>query len=387
MSQSPNEALMDHFDTRHVFEKKADGSSYLARLVYGAGLAEHARQAHELAEAKKERALAVAEELRALQAARMGSVVQAAHHTRVPLILRPEMVPGGVSDGGIPGSSIPLGFDEGMIRMAAAIGADLAHMDKAAAMTMPLPNMMGGAGGAAKGVLASAADFLKKNLTSAGRTQAKLTAAVAPAAAPKGPGVLSGVLGGNTKAMQQAYKGPAPAPVAMPAPTKTTVPALASATGTAPTQQGQGLFSAPAKSQFNPVLGPERANQKVAPTPPVTPPAHPAAPAATPAAAPPPPPAAQASSAAPAAAPPAAEQAAGPAKKPGALDRLGAMSGKEWGSNLKRMAVMGGLAYGGYKLLNKGMDVMGAETAGPTQYGAGGPELAYGVNQYGQPQY
>jgi hypothetical protein len=240
-------------------------------------------------------------------------------------------------------------------------------------------------------VLASAADFLKKNLTSAGRTQAKLTAAVAPAAAPKGPGVLSGVLGGNTKAMQQAYKGPAPAPapVAMPAPTKTTVPALASATGTAPTQQGQGLFSAkaPAKNQFNPMLGPERVNQKVAPTPPVTPPAHPAAPAATPAAAPPPPPAAQASSAAPAAAPPAAEQAAGPAKKPGALDRLGAMSGKEWGSNLKRMAVMGGLAYGGYKLLNKGMDVMGAETAGPTQYGAGGPELAYGVNQYGQPQY
>lgn len=444
MAGHPNEALMRQYGNQHIFEKKGDGASYLARMAYGAALAEHSRQAQELAAERHEHALRVSEALRDMRTARVLGLVEAAKHTRMPVILRAEPVPGADTDGGlsgIPGTAIPLGFDDGMVRIASAIGADLAQMEKDAGFVQNVQN------------LAAPIKQVAQRVTTAVKNTAqpvmgKLKAAVTPGPGAAGKRLL------EAESKLPSSVGQAPIPSAP----KTDMlgQKVIDRSPAAVQKSGPGLFDTKGTQQFNPLMGPERAAQKL-PTPPptpqaapITPPVQPGAPAASAAAAPPPPPQPAATPAAsspgqlapaggaptapvgqlaPAGAAPKAavtgtnnpvtqhadgtfhetlpgggtkvhqtdpnaatithttQGDAAAAGKPGALDRLKGMSGGEWASNLKRMAVMGGLAYGGYKLLNKGMDLMGQEPSAPATYGSNAPGLAYGVNQYGQPQY
>lgn len=504
MAGHPNEALMRQYGNQHIFEKKGDGASYLARMAYGAALAEHSRQAQELAAERHEHALRVSEALRDMRTARVLGLVEAAKHTRMPVILRAEPVPGADTDGGlsgIPGTAIPLGFDDGMVRIASAIGADLAQMEKDAgfaelpaavsAVASKAKELFTGARAvgigrvsAVKGALKPAVDVGRKvfNATPTAKLQtayANPTAATALAKqAPKPVAPIKSPSGADKRLLEAERNLPSSAgqaPVA-PAPTSDMFgqKIIDKAKGQLP-GGGQQMSSPKAP---NPLFGPEQpltsSSPKLSPpqAAPVTPPSQPGAPAASPQAAPPPPPQPAASpppgqlapAQAPAQQPPAAQGAApappaaapaGPAGapqagappgqlapaepkaavtgtsnpvtqhsdgtfhetlpgggikvhqtdpnaatitnttqgdaaaagKPGAIDRLKGMSGSEWASNLKRMAVMGGLAYGGYKLLNKGMDIMGQEPSAPATYGSNAPGLAYGVNQYGQPQY
>jgi hypothetical protein len=78
---------------------------------------------------KREEASALTERMRSLLAAKMQQVHENAHHTRVPTILYTE---GGEDGTLLRGDNYPVGFGDGMIRMASISGAALAHLEKEA---------------------------------------------------------------------------------------------------------------------------------------------------------------------------------------------------------------------------------------------------------------
>lgn len=111
---SPHTALLQHYGTAGVFEKKADGMSLLERLAGGvAGFTLGKNQTRVQAE-QRAQAAQMNEMLRELELAQVDRAGQLLRHTPVP-----RFAP----------SYIPPGWDEGMVRtaaIAAQVGADMA---------------------------------------------------------------------------------------------------------------------------------------------------------------------------------------------------------------------------------------------------------------------
>lgn len=317
-------------------------------------------------------------------------------HTRAPILVAPDMSQGAIPNVGVyPG--MPVGMDEGMVRLASVVsaaGADLAatrvleEMEKDAIMGMPqfgATSRMMAAGGMTAPSIASRAAGAVKNVGSAAAGAVGHAVGAVGNAAQQARQAIS-----PTARMQAAYKG-VPAPAAAPA-----------APAPGPAKPG---FIERAKNVMNPTarFEAEAARQGVQ-----TRPAAPAAPAPTaqvpgqiastngqpPRSAPP----GEAGHQAPAAAAPHQEPAgaaptAASKKEEGGFD-LGGFIDKSVGTPGRALRTgagllgVGALAYGGSKLLGKGLQVMSEENQ-PADWGstsAGAPVLPMGVNQYGYAQ-
>lgn len=312
-----------------------------------------------------------------------------AEHTRMPFILMAGRPSGGgdigfSGDGGmgpsvtqsmprsLQGSDVPLGYDEGMVRMASAIGADLALMHEKNAINFgAIGKSIGGVASRAGGAIASGAT---KAVGAVGNAATKTMGAVSNAASS-----TRNALGGGVK-----FKPPAPPKI--PTPT----PHVAPGVGAPVNSVGMKPPAAP-----KPVQPQQPAGQPYqAPAPkPATPPAPPPQ-AATPAAAPPAPP--------PPAAPP-NQVMAGSAEanaRPGATadnavketweDKLRAhvdrakkdLGNGQWKGKGLALAGMAAGTYGAYR----GAKALGNFMAKEPEHHAsneGGAIPAYGVNQYG----
>jgi hypothetical protein len=323
---APALSILEHFGNELVYQQKLAGGVPLFSRIFGDPIAREQQRAEE------ERLLRVRAEaelmnLKAREARenRLRSMEERVRHTRMPIILHAGMVGGPHEDEHLldevsgpigeraltrgprllRGDQVPLGFDEGMVRIASAIGRTLAHADfeeleKNAAIGPLLARVVGGAGralgsagaGLAKlrapkpGVPAMPSLF-GRNTSSAGlvappgkpgavggltaarmsraRVRPNLPQPQLPPPRPAGAGAPPPRIESDVKTMRgmgpPAVLPPPPAPAAPP------VPAAASAS--------PGAVSPPAS--------PPAASSGVAPTPVATP-AAPAAPAATPAA-------------------------------------------------------------------------------------------------------
>lgn len=313
-----------------------------------------------------------------------------AEHTRMPFILMAGRPSGGgdigfSGDGGmgpsvtqsmprsLQGSDVPLGYDEGMVRMASAIGADLALMHEKNAINFgAIGKSIGGVASRAGGAIASGAT---KAVGAVGNAATKTMGAVSNAAS----STRNALFGGGVK-----FKPPAPPKI--PTPT----PHVAPGVGAPVNSVGMKPPAAP-----KPVQPQQPAGQPYqAPAPkPATPPAPPPQ-AATPAAAPPAPP--------PPAAPP-NQVMAGSAEanaRPGATadnavketweDKLRAhvdrakkdLGNGQWKGKGLALAGMAAGTYGAYR----GAKALGNFMAKEPEHHAsneGGAIPAYGVNQYG----
>ena len=316
-------------------------------------------------------------------------------HTRAPVLVAPDM-----SQGAYPGIGVypgmPVGMDEGMVRLAAVAektGADLAasrvleEMEKDAVLGMPqfgATSRMLHAGGMAGPSLASRAVSAVK---------------AAPAAAQGAIGSATGAISQKvqqvqqavspTARMQAAYKGtPAPTPSAAPAaPTGPGIIDRVKSKFTTPTSRLQ------AEGVRQGVIEPAPKPAPATPAPASTGQTSQQAPASAAASGQPAPassPAAAGTSAAPAA--PQQATAGAPPKDKG-FD-LGGFIDKSVGTPGRALRTVGGLAatgalaYGASKLLGKGLQVMSEENQ-PADWGstsAGAPRLSFGVNQYGYAQ-
>ncbi len=162
--------------------------------------------------------------IRMLEDRVMGSTRENTRHTRMPMLLmalqQAHRQEGGQGFGvpmqgappGISGEDVPLGMDEGMVRMASAIGQDLAlySLDKEAGIGQVMGNMAKSLKPAAAGLGAS----LSKGLSSAGtgisNAAQGLKGMVMPKLQPIGK--LQGAVQGVSNTAQQA-KGALKAPI------------------------------------------------------------------------------------------------------------------------------------------------------------------------------
>ena len=180
---APDLELMRRFGTEDVYADKLAGRAELvARLAlgllgYGSGRAELARQRSLQAQAE-----AMNDAFEHMQALKLQQAEANARHTRVPLVI-PAPVPGVRR---WDGDSVPVGMDEGMVRLAAVafdVGADMA---KEALSIQPLVE-------AAKGIFGKAAPAIGKAMGTAPAPKAPTLASAAQkitgtaAAAPKPP--------------------------------------------------------------------------------------------------------------------------------------------------------------------------------------------------------
>lgn len=254
-------------------------------------------------------------------------------HTRAPVIISSAM-----------SSMVPVGMDEGMVRIASAIGADLAGISKEAA---PFPTMgIGAAAGGFKNMLSGAAKGMFNGV--------------------KNPAV--GALGKVRQGFQEmgahmtdvgnkamGIKAPAGQSQLAQMRSMHANQNLVASAGTArpPTMKAPGLqpaqTAAPKTSiQAAPeVINPAKGVNGQAPTAP----------------------------------------AAG-AGGPGLLQRTGLFNdqGKLRTGRLMGAGALLGAGYLGYKGLQKGIDFMNEHPA-PANYNLGGAQLPMGVNQYGNPQF
>lgn len=227
--------------------------------------------------------------------------------------------------GPIPSEAVPPGFDEGMVRVASVAGAALAKVAFPGSPTQ----LVGSAQKAVQGVAQKAKGMLAK------------------APAPK-PAVV------NASPFKESPIGSAGLfPVKAP---------NVSAGVKAPTADTGAAQIDALHQKF--VKAPTTPYRQPAPAPTQTPAPAPAAPTQTPPPAP-----------------------TGNEEPKGMLGRLKDIysSGKLPGQ-LLGLGAVGAAGYGGYKLLRKGLDVLGQEHQHPAVYGQGAPQLAMQVNQYGEPQ-
>lgn len=453
---TPDVDLMRLYGTEVVFrEKNASGVPPLPMRILNAilqqqlakgGIAQHEGQkAHD---EQRNRAI------QALVALELAQANNGMRHSRVPLILgagRPgqgefgnDQFPFSDIAPMMSGSSVPLGLDEGMVRMASQVigaGADLAYLDKEAGPTLGgLGQALGNAGRSLAGGVAG----LGKKLTS--------TAATAATAAPK----LAPTMAMSPKSLGVPFAKTMPAPSAAPTvgmgptPTGTTGRVMGVSPGGSvnPTlmeaqqsqraysqlpQQARGALEAhplvqqhgvpphiaaflaqasakpgesaaaavsrhaamPMSAAKPPVSAAPTAASIAKPAPSATPPPISAAAPATP------PPAAKPASPGvppkPAGAPaqppgspppsqPPAQAAPGAPKQPGTLQRIGNdLGGGKWKYKLPMLGAAAVGTYGAYKGLQKGLEYMSGE-AQPRKFNEGAPQMAYGVNEYGYPQ-
>jgi hypothetical protein len=370
MKNLPDLRLLHAFGNEDVLlEKAAGGKELAARLAIGlleANRARNARLREEMLSAQAERMNHI---FRMIEDQKMAPVREAARHTRMPLILlalqaaRGEGVGLGAPLQGVPrqlmGEDVPLGMDEGMVRMASAIGSDLAHyaLEKDAGIGQVLGNVAKGFGTGLKSMaqtasgfgatsrflraakemgvtpvqkpgvvgqsLSKAKSYIKRNFTSAGRLQAKFDALTPkPPPLPHEPLTRGSFFQGNTRRMLN---------------------------------EGKAIDEARARARQ------ALAAQQVQPPPP--PPAQAA-----------PPGGAAAGSSAP------GEEGFDLQK---AWQRTGLADGK-WKWKLPAIAAGAAGLYALHAGAKKGLEILGREPHA-AQYNAGGAIPAYGVNQYGVP--
>lgn len=378
-------------------------------LAVGAGAAGFSMLLSKVIQRQREEAELVNRAAEELEARRMYPTTRSMSHTRVPPII-PQ---------GMEGYFQP-GMDEGMVRMAAAIGGDMAHMEKDA---------FGGLGGLAKGFGALASGAAKNVLqTGVGairsvpgqvRQAVNTSKAISTAsrAANFKPGVVEGIgrriemagakmkdkgdfLAGRTAT--QGMDAQLRAGNAFAAKDRSSIGALrqkaTQSAQNAGAGRNEGLFSSTPNS-LQAAVAKERAGvsaQQAAvstsntpkgtvkpPRPAIKAPAvsQPTAPVTTTQAAINP-----SNALTPTAQTPAA--AAGQVSKPGALQRTGLFDAQGNFRTGRAVAAAGliGAGYLGLKGLKKGVDYMSEEPK-PANYNLGGNQLQMGVNQYGNPQF
>lgn len=123
----PNALLMRHYGTESDFLQKEAGLSPFARRMLMAMIASKLQRgiSNDLDEAQQQ-AAAFNKEFVRLQIQKLGPSIDSVHHTNPPIF---------ASSGGDIGAmpyQVPIGMDMGMVRVASALGAELAHMDKKA---------------------------------------------------------------------------------------------------------------------------------------------------------------------------------------------------------------------------------------------------------------
>lgn len=374
---SPDPRLMRLFNTEEVYRQKLAGRSLESRMLMALLSKHHTTNEMKEEEALRQEAERMSEDLRASQALYMSQVQEKLHHTHAPMILaaRPGF-------GMMSGSDVPVGMDEGMVRMASAAGRMLAHIDlnsleKDAGIFSTGANVVKNiSSGVGKG-LANRWGKIDKGITNFGfRTQDAIA---------KGVGKIDkGITGTLTRAndaisntfnrakaapgnlkqrvenwganvgqkAEHAIGGTTPPPVAK-APVNTGAPS-SSYRQPAPSAQG-GSPSMPAakpSASSEPVGGASQAQA----APPAAQPAQPTAPAK-----------------------PGFLQRAGLAGKDGSLD-LGKLRNTAIG-----LGAAAGVGYLGYRGAKGLANVMNQEHE-PDTYNEYGPSPAKGVNEFGVPQ-
>lgn len=314
-----------------------------------------------------------------LQRRRMEAPERSLAYTRPPLVMSAAM--GGPRAWS--GDDVPLGMDQGMVRLAAALGQEQAERDvallkeavsagalksivqRSAASPERLMQFAGkverSAVGAAGGLAPVRSMGMRGAVSDAARRESSLRAAQPGIGvwAPKGgaPGQIHRDAFGNASSGSVRWTDPAKMPRS-PAPIQRDVFGNASAhAGTpaaapAPTAVGKpSMYRTSAKPAEAPVAAPAQA---AAPKPTV----------------------------------PGEQAAQAPVAAPGAPP---VVKGRGFLGNAKRTAIglgLGGLGlYAGGKVMRGGLNAMSGE-AGPAQYGSqgyGASTVAYGVNEFGQP--
>ena len=201
---TPNLELMRHFHTEDVYEQKlAGGIPLAARFMLASanvarGQADDAEQQTLQLQAQE-----MNERLREARALKMQATNSGFQHTRAPMVLS-----AGHTHGMMSGEDVPVGMDEGMVRMASVAGRMFAHVDLDAAdfnlekQAIPsMGEMAKSVGSAFKGVGTTARNLVAKT----------------PKLTPKLPTASSSVAGRVEKQMaaQKARLAP-PAPKAKP---------------------------------------------------------------------------------------------------------------------------------------------------------------------------
>lgn len=361
----PDLRLLHAFGNEGVFlEKAANGGALAARIAVGlmeANRSLDGRRREEHLEAQAERMNAA---FREMEAAKMFQLRERMRHSRVPLILMAMQPRGG---GGAPGlgmpmqgspryltgEDVPLGMDEGMVRMASAIGADLAHhaLEKDAgigSVMSGLSNVLKGQKNPLAGISKGVSGFLGGSKAPAGG----------------GAGFLQGAKNKLQGALQGFGQGKAKNPFMSPPPAAHNpfggAQQAAAQTRKTTVQQGRaaGTVQAPAK----PATPAQPVGGKVEPAAPVQKSPVEAAQAAAP--------------------------DTGAAGGEGfdlqkAWQRTGLSDGA-WKWKLPTLAAGAAGMYALHAGAKKGLEVLGREPHA-AQYNAGGAIPAYGVNQYGVP--
>jgi hypothetical protein len=145
---SPDPQLMKRFHTEDVYKQKlAGGLPFgLAPLMGAMNVARNQSDDDEESELQAQ-AYEMSERMRAARALMMQPINEKLQHTHAPLILAARRTHGMVS-----GEDVPVGMDEGMIRMASVAGRVFAHVDLNAVDFDKEAGIGGLVGGVAKGI-------------------------------------------------------------------------------------------------------------------------------------------------------------------------------------------------------------------------------------------
>lgn len=133
----PNEELMQRYGTEVDFQEKEAGLSPLAKRMLFAMAASRAAQGwDDSMNQQRAEAMAMNDAFQALQQQKLGLTIAAARHSTPPVFAPPDQELGYMP------YPVPLGMDAGMVRVASAIGAELAHLDKEAGIMSGLAGLM-----------------------------------------------------------------------------------------------------------------------------------------------------------------------------------------------------------------------------------------------------
>lgn len=245
-----------------------------ASRAYNRGLEENARIDRQRLEAE-----AINERLRELESIRMAPVIEPLRHTRVPTILSAGMAPS------LSGGFIPLGMDEGMVRIASALEKTAALMARNDVDLLKeargLGDVFGGAVAATKkglGGLLSSAKNLPGDLITGVRSKVPGPRISSPAAglgsALRSPGAVSktlhdpsllspGWMGQSARA--QSFIGGAPSAAKAPMATQALAPAPARAVAATQAMEPTARIGSPAATA---IISPTAASPAAVPPPP-----------------------------------------------------------------------------------------------------------------------
>lgn len=373
----PDPRLMRTFGTQEVYKQKLAGGLPFAQRLALSALNVHRNNSDE-ADLEEQRAKAqeLNDQLRAVRAQLMSPVEQGMQHTRVPSILS-----AGHSPGMMRGEDVPVGFDEGMVRMASACGRAIMHIDleKDAGVGDSAVALLKGFGGAVRSAGTRAAGAVGNAATSVkGLFKApKISLPKIPPAS-------------KPKALPAAVKASVPAPKPVPQAAAPKQHAAPSATPALPKGQVQPPAKGPTPAP-NPAAAPARPQLEPTPTAPPAPQAlAPGGPQSVQAPAGSPANTSTATEVRPAnqgevQTPSASGKVLAPGQKP--EQSLAEHAGLGNGAWKWKLPVLAAGALGTYGAVKgtKGVLNMASKEPGQYQYGGTGAQPAAGVNEWGQP--